>query len=87
LTDAGWAKVRASAPGHVATVRGAVIDARTPEQVRRLTDITDAILARIDPDRTLADVYERYDDRTGDDAATPRDPWPDRATARTATGR
>jgi hypothetical protein len=57
LTDAGWAKVRASAPGHVATVRDAVIDALTPEQVRQLTDITDA-------DRTLADVYERYDDRT-----------------------
>ena len=61
LTTSGWEKVRATAPGHVATVRDAVIDALTPEQVRQLTAITDAILARVDPDRELAEVYERYD--------------------------
>jgi DNA-binding MarR family transcriptional regulator len=61
LTDAGVEKVRVTAPGHVATVRDAVIDALTPVQVRQLTAITDAILARVDPDRALAEVYERYD--------------------------
>ncbi|HYY11764.1 MAG TPA: MarR family transcriptional regulator [Kineosporiaceae bacterium] len=61
LTAAGTEKVRATAPGHVATVRDAVIDALTPEQVRQLTAITDAILARVDPGRTLAEMYERYD--------------------------
>ena len=61
LTTAGVEKVRVSAPGHVATVRDAVIDALTPEQVRQLTAITDAILARVDPGRALAEVYERYD--------------------------
>ncbi len=60
LTAAGVEKVRATAPGHVATVRDAVIDALTPEQVRQLAAITDAILARVDPDRALAEVYERY---------------------------
>lgn len=64
LTDAGADKVRATAPGHVATVRDAVIDALTPEQVQQLTAITDAILARVDPDRTFAEVYERYDPAT-----------------------
>ena len=33
LTAAGWTKVRATAPGHVANVRHHVIDALTPEQV------------------------------------------------------
>src|SRR5919202_3633070 len=61
LTAAGTEKVRATAPGHVATVRDAVIDALTPEQVRQLTAITDAVLARIDPGRALAEMYERHD--------------------------
>src|SRR5919202_2864443 len=61
LTTAGLEKVRATAPGHVATVRDAVIDGLTPEQVRQLSAIADAILARVDPDRTLAEMYERYD--------------------------
>jgi DNA-binding MarR family transcriptional regulator len=69
LTDAGLAKVELTAPGHVATVRDAVIDALTSEQVRQLTAITDAILARVDPDRALAEVYERYDPGSGDDQA------------------
>ena len=60
LTTYGWEKVRATAPGHVATVRDAVIDALTPEQVRQLTAITDAILARVDPDHALAEMYERH---------------------------
>ena len=54
LTPAGWDKVRATAPGHVATVRESVIDALTPEQVEQLAAIGDAILDRIDPERRVA---------------------------------
>lgn len=49
LTDAGWTTVAEAAPGHVATVRARVIDALDAEQVRQLGQITEAILARIDP--------------------------------------
>lgn len=49
LTAAGWAKVAASAPGHVATVREHVFDALTDEQVAQLSGIADAILGRLDP--------------------------------------
>ncbi len=61
LTPAGWDKVRRTAPGHVANVRQYVIDALSPEQVRQLTGITDAILGRLDPDGTMAATYHRYD--------------------------
>jgi DNA-binding MarR family transcriptional regulator len=61
LTEAGWAKVRQAAPGHVETVREYVVDALTPEQVTQLAAITDAVLHRLDPDRARAAVYERYD--------------------------
>ncbi|MBD5786548.1 MarR family transcriptional regulator [Cellulosimicrobium terreum] len=50
LTDAGWEKVVATAPGHVATVREHVIDALTDEQVAQLDVIAGAILDRVDPD-------------------------------------
>ncbi|MCW2622176.1 MAG: MarR family transcriptional regulator [Frankiales bacterium] len=50
LTDAGWAAVVAAAPGHVLTVRRHVIDALTPEQIGQLSDLTGALLARLDPD-------------------------------------
>jgi DNA-binding MarR family transcriptional regulator len=50
LTDAGWEKIVAAAPGHVATVRQQVIDALSPEQVGQLAEITAAILGRVDPD-------------------------------------
>ncbi len=53
LTEAGWAKVRATAPEHVATVREHVLDALTSEQVGQLTAITEALLGRLDPDRRL----------------------------------
>jgi hypothetical protein len=49
LTDAGMAKVVDSAKGHVAHVRELVFDALTPAQQRRLRDIIDAILNRVDP--------------------------------------
>jgi DNA-binding MarR family transcriptional regulator len=50
LTEAGWDKIVAAAPGHVANVRQQVIDALDAEQVRQLAGITEAILGRIDPD-------------------------------------
>jgi len=61
LTPAGWDKVRRTAPGHVANVRQHVIDALTPEQVRQLAGITEAILGRLDPDGTMVSMYHRYD--------------------------
>ncbi len=57
LTDDGWATVRATAPGHVATVREHVIDALTPEQVGRLAEIAGALLERLDPDGRLAAAH------------------------------
>lgn len=54
LTAAGWDKVRATAPGHVATVREHVIDALTDEQVDQLAAIGDAILSKLDPERKVA---------------------------------
>jgi DNA-binding MarR family transcriptional regulator len=53
LTDEGWRTLRATAPGHVATVREHVIDALTPEQVEQLGEIAEAILDRLDPDGRL----------------------------------
>jgi len=49
LTEDGWAKVQATAPGHVAAVRSLVIDALHPEQVEQLRDISQAIVARVIP--------------------------------------
>jgi DNA-binding MarR family transcriptional regulator len=49
LTDAGWEKVVASAPGHVETVRHLVIDALTAAQIRQLRDIGHRVLDRVDP--------------------------------------
>lgn len=54
LTPAGWDHLVAIAPGHVAQARRAVIDALTPDQVRQLGDITDAILSRIDPEGRMS---------------------------------
>ncbi|HEX4398745.1 MAG TPA: MarR family transcriptional regulator [Trebonia sp.] len=45
LTDDGWAKVVATAPGHVAAVRRLLIDVLTPEQLRELGAISDEVLA------------------------------------------
>jgi DNA-binding MarR family transcriptional regulator len=54
LTEDGWAKVVASAPGHVATVREHVIDALTPRQTAQLAEIAGVILERIDPDGAMS---------------------------------
>jgi DNA-binding MarR family transcriptional regulator len=46
LTDAGYEKVVASAPGHVRAVRSLVFDALTAEQVGQLEGILHTILSR-----------------------------------------
>lgn len=61
LTAAGWRKVRAAAPGHVANVRHNVIDALTPDQIDQLAVVAEAILGRLDPDGAMAVTYRRYD--------------------------
>ena len=53
LTDSGWEAIVAAAPGHVAQARATVIDALTPEQIDQLSGISDAILARLDPDARM----------------------------------
>jgi DNA-binding MarR family transcriptional regulator len=43
LTEAGWDKVVASAPGHVADVRRVLIDALTPTQYKQLRQISERV--------------------------------------------
>jgi DNA-binding MarR family transcriptional regulator len=50
LTDEGYAKVVATAPGHVEVVRRLVVDALTPAQLRQLGDISARLLKRLNPD-------------------------------------
>lgn len=50
LTPAGLAKVRSSAPGHVAWVRRLFFDNLTTEQLEQFTAIGEAVLPRVDPD-------------------------------------
>lgn len=49
LTDVGWEKVVAAAPGHVENVRSLVLDALTPEQITQLGEISAALLTTLDP--------------------------------------
>ena len=48
LTDAGLRTLVAAAPGHVAHVRSVVLDALSPEQLRRMGRDAERIVARID---------------------------------------
>ena len=66
LTPAGWDKVVATAPGHVANVRHHVIDALTPRQVDQLAALGEAMLARLDPEGSMAGLYRRYDPAPAD---------------------
>jgi DNA-binding MarR family transcriptional regulator len=47
LTDEGHAKLVASAPGHVMTVRALVIDALGPDELQQLHDASGLLLTRI----------------------------------------
>jgi DNA-binding MarR family transcriptional regulator len=62
LTDAGWDVVEKLAPGHVGAVRDAVFAPLTAEQTSALGDALEAILERLDPDRSLR---VDYTERTG----------------------
>ncbi len=53
LTDAGWEKVVATAPGHVAEARRLVFDPLTATQVRQLREIATRIRQVLDPDGRL----------------------------------
>jgi DNA-binding MarR family transcriptional regulator len=44
LTEAGWAKVVAAAPGHVAAVRKLLVDLLTPAQLRELGAISEQVI-------------------------------------------
>ena len=57
LTEDGWDVVRSVAPGHVDAVREAVFGSLTPEQTQNLGDALEAIVDRIDPDRSLRVPY------------------------------
>ena len=48
LTGAGFAALEEAAPGHVEEVRRVLFDQLTPDQVRRLHDISRAMLTRLD---------------------------------------
>jgi DNA-binding MarR family transcriptional regulator len=53
LTESGWQKVVASAPGHVEAVRTLILDAVTPAELEQLGGIARRILGRLeggDPD-------------------------------------
>jgi DNA-binding MarR family transcriptional regulator len=53
LTDDGWEKVVASAPGHVEEVRRVVFDPLTPRQVAQLNEICGRLLTTLDPEHRL----------------------------------
>jgi DNA-binding MarR family transcriptional regulator len=53
LTEAGWAKLREAAPGHVETVRRYAIDPLEPEQIAQLAEIAERMLGRLDPERKV----------------------------------
>ena len=69
LTDAGWDKVVATAPGHVEAVRRYVFDPLTSAQHRQVCEIGRRIMRAIDPDdpcltdRPTPPTVETKDDR------------------------
>jgi len=58
LTEDGWAKVVATAPGHVAAVRKLLVDALTPQQLTDLGAISDQVL-------TAQGITVSYSERSG----------------------
>jgi DNA-binding MarR family transcriptional regulator len=50
LTDAGYAKVVATAPGQLEVVRRLVVDALTPAQLRQLGEISARLIENVNPD-------------------------------------
>ncbi|OEJ26443.1 MarR family transcriptional regulator [Streptomyces agglomeratus] len=56
LTDEGYAVLKQTAPGHVATVRQAMFDRLTPEQVGQLGEIMRVMAEGLQPQDTDADL-------------------------------
>ena len=50
LTDAGWDKVVASAPGHARQARAVVADKLTRSQIRTMTQVNNRIIKAIEED-------------------------------------
>ncbi|MFD1504733.1 MarR family transcriptional regulator [Georgenia yuyongxinii] len=53
LTEAGWDKVVATAPGHADNVKTLIFEDLTPAQTRQLKKIFDTIVPKLDPERRL----------------------------------
>lgn len=64
LTDAGFAQVKAVAAGHVQTVRAAVFDALSTQQLGELEDICAALLPTVIRERMLSHQNEDEEGRT-----------------------
>ncbi|GGZ24748.1 MarR family transcriptional regulator [Streptomyces inusitatus] len=56
LTDAGFAVLEKAAPGHVETVRQAMFDRLTPEQVEQLGEIMRVLAEGLQPEDSGADL-------------------------------
>jgi DNA-binding MarR family transcriptional regulator len=54
LTDAGWQKVVATAPGHVNLVRSILIDTLDAEELAQLSTISAKLLGKLDPQGKMA---------------------------------
>ena len=67
LTEKGWQKVVATAPGHVATVRRHVIDVLTDEQVTQLGEISEAVLRSLDPTNRLEVLSDEIENEIEND--------------------
>lgn len=65
LTDEGWDKVFATAPGHVERVRQLVFDPLTKAQTRHLGEIARRIMRVVDPDDPCLAISDTECMRTG----------------------
>lgn len=61
LTDDGWAKVVAAAPGHAEEAQRLVFDPLTPAEVGELRRIAEKVTAAIKPDACLPTIPEARD--------------------------
>lgn len=54
LTEAGWQKVVATAPGHVGQVRDVVVDTLSQNELAQLSQISAKLLGKLDPEGKMA---------------------------------
>jgi len=52
LTDEGLAALEAAAPPHLVSIRANLIDLLSPEQIKQLGEISETLLAHLDPPRS-----------------------------------